>query len=32
MMAKVIGDYSTPVYFQRNILNIEFIPSDILYQ
>ena len=29
MIAKVIGDYSTPMHFQKNILNLEFIPSNI---
>ena len=32
MIAKVIGDYETPIYFQKNILNIGFIPSNISYQ
>ena len=32
LIAKVIGDYSTPIYFQKNILNIGFIPSNTSYQ
>ena len=32
LIAKVIGDYSTPIYFQKNILNIGFIPSGTSYQ
>ena len=29
MIAKVIGNYFAPIYFQKNILNIGFIPSGI---
>ena len=32
MIVKVIGDYSTPIYFQKNILNLGFIPSNISNQ
>ena len=32
MIAKIIGDYLTPIYFQKNILNIGFIPSNVSYQ
>ena len=32
MIAKVIKDFSTPIYFQKNILNIGFIPSSTSYQ
>ena len=32
LIDKVIGDYETPIYFQKNILNIEFIPSRNSYQ
>ena len=32
MVVKVIEDYTTPIYFQKNILNIGFIPSSVSYQ
>ena len=32
MIAKIIKDFSTPIYFQKNILNIGFIPSRVLHQ
>ena len=32
MVVKVIEDYTTPIYFQKNILNIGFIPSSTSYQ
>ena len=32
MIVKVIEDYSTPIYFQKNELNIGFIPSSVSYQ
>ena len=32
LIAKVIEDYTKPKYFQKNILNIEFIPTNVTYQ
>ena len=32
MIVKVIEDFSTPLFFQKNILNIGFIPSNTSYQ
>ena len=32
MIIKVIGDYSTPIYFQKNILHLGFIPANVPYQ
>ena len=32
MITKIIEDYSTPIYFQKNILNIEFIPTGLHHQ
>ena len=32
MIVKVIGDYSTPIYFEKNILNMGFIPGNVSYQ
>ena len=32
MVVKVIKDYLTPIYFQKNILNIGFIPKNVSYQ
>ena len=32
LIAKVVGDYEKPKYFQKNFLNIEFIPGNASYQ
>ena len=32
MIVKVIENYESPIYFQKNILNIGFIPSSVSYQ
>ena len=32
IIVKVIGDYTTPIYLQKNILNLGFIPSKITNQ
>ena len=32
IITKIIGDYSSPIYFQRNILNLGFIPENVSYQ
>ena len=32
MITQVIGDYLTPIYFQKNILNLGFIPANVSYQ
>ena len=32
IITKVLGEYKSPIYFQKNQLNIGFIPSNISYQ